>query len=245
MTARLVRGARRLGWVTMLAWVVVLAVGAAAFWRFTRTDVTGPTFDDTVRVGVRDGDSVPAYAAASRAELAALPAEPAVYALVTLTGYVAPAGVAPLVAGTQPAYAYARVPLPDRQTELVRLGTTRPPVDLLSAMAAVAERKDAAARTDTGRAAAQTDARLRAIDETDAAVERAEAQAYRAGCACVFALVVRGTPAALRDLAGRPGVRIVDPAPEVRDPAHTVFAAPLPEQTGRVTPPPDTGLPPD
>jgi hypothetical protein len=61
-----------------------------------------------------------------------------------------------------------------------------------------------------------------------------EAAAYRSGCACVFAAVVRAAPHALQQVADRPGVRAVDPAPEVRSLDRTEFRPPLPEQDGTV-----------
>jgi len=54
-----------------------------------------------------------------------------------------------------------------------------------------------------------------------------------ADCVCTYALVLRGTPARLRDVAARPGVRIVDPLPSVTDPGRTVFVAPLPDSPAR------------
>jgi hypothetical protein len=252
--ARLARGARRIGGrlrrlrpLTIVALVLVVVVAGTETWRATRPAPPPPEIGSTVRVGVRDGDSVPAYAAQSRAELAALRADHPVYALVSLSGYVNPAGLATLVheaPAVAPLYAYARVPLPDRQTELVRLAATNLPDGLIAAMGSVAERKDADAATSTAQASTQTDPHLQALYRSDAVLDRAEAAAYRSGCACVYALVVRAVPAALVTLAGRPGVRIVDPAPEVVEPGRTVFVAPLPEQVDRVTPPPDTGLPP-
>ncbi len=253
--ARLARGARRIGGrlrqvrlLTWLAAVLVVAVLATAVWQVTRPD---PSVDlgggDSVRVGVRDGDSVPGYAASSRAELAGLHGDQPLYALVSLTRYDDPAGLATLVGaapGVAPVYGYGRVPIPDRQTELVRLTSTHLPGDLLSSMRAVADRKSGDADRAMTRAGTESDPQLRQLDQSDAEVERAEAAAYRAGCACVYALVVRASPAALVSLAGRPGVRIVDPAPEVTDPDRAVFVAPLPEQVDLVTPPPDGGLPP-
>jgi hypothetical protein len=249
--ARLGRGARRIGGglrrarpLTVIAAVLVIAVAGTAIYRSTRTAASPSTIDNTVRVGVHDGDSVPAYTEQSRARLAALTGSTPVYALVSLTGYVDPAAVARLSAGVDPVFALARDPIPDRQTELVRLATTHPPDDLRAAMRALASRKDTDARGSTNQAAAQSDPRLRALKESDAALEQAESQDYRNGCTCVYALVVRAAPATLRALAGRDGVRIVDPAPEVSDAVHAVFVAPLPEQVDLVVPPADTGVPP-
>jgi hypothetical protein len=45
--------------------------------------------------------------------------------------------------------------------------------------------------------------------------------------------VVRGATAALSAFADLARVRVVDPAPEVTDPAQAVFVAPLPEEVDR------------
>jgi hypothetical protein len=82
-------------------------------------------------------------------------------------------------------------------------------------------------------------AELRAIYVSNARVSRDEADGYRSGCSCVFALLVRGTPGALTALAAERDVRAVDPADTVATPDEAVFAAPLPEQTDRVKPPAD------
>ena len=70
--------------------------------------------------------------------------------------------------------------------------------------------------------------------ETAAGTAATEAAAYRSGCSCVFAAVLRAAPAVLQGVARRAGVRIVDPAPEVRRLDRTEFRPPLPEQTGTV-----------
>jgi hypothetical protein len=74
-----------------------------------------------------------------------------------------------------------------------------------------------------------------------AEVATAEAAAYRRHCSCVYAAVVHAAPAALRALADRPEVRVVDPAPEIRRLDRTVFLPPLPDQVTRAEPPADGG----
>ncbi|MGE5829035.1 MAG: hypothetical protein ACM30G_11850 [Micromonosporaceae bacterium] len=217
----------------LAAVALVIAVAAMVVWRAARpAPATLPT-DASVRVGVRDGDLIPEYLAAGRAELDRLAGSaPSVeiYALVSLARYLPPDQLVPLLGpGLRSVGAYARVPLPRRQTELVRLPAQRLPADVIAAMDLVAARKSAHL-TDP---AAGPDP-----------VESAEAAAYRQHCACVYALVVRGRPAALRELAARAEVRGVDPAPEVTNVAAAVFIAPLPEQVDRVQPPPDDGPPP-
>jgi hypothetical protein len=101
-------------------------------------------------------------------------------------------------------------------------------------MAEVADRKAQQAATYTAEAGRNPSSR--ALYESMAAVAGQEAADYRVTCACVYALLVRATPAVLASLATRAGVRVVDAAPELRDPAYGVFLAPLPEQLTTVGP---------
>jgi hypothetical protein len=178
----------------------------------------------------------------------------AVYALVSLADYVDPDWVADLVrpdasaAGTSGSpdglatspdrlatiAAYARARVPGQQTELVRLPANRVPADLVAGMTEVADRKTRQAAEY--RAKADQDAGSSALYRSIAAVTSQEAAAYRAACACVYALLVRATPVILASVAHRSGVRVVDAAPELADPANGVFVAPLPEQLGTVGP---------
>jgi hypothetical protein len=248
---RLGRGARRIGQVRkrslVLPAIALVALGAVGVSLLTERS-PAPISQPSIRVGVFDGESIPGYFATSRNELAQLlismPDRP-VYALASFTGYLRPTEVAAVVTaagGATTFSASARVPLLHRQTELVRLAADRVPADLVAAMTVVADRKDQEAadavnqaRTSTGPAADQA--------ASDAAVDTAEAQAYRAACACVYALVVRATPAGLTRLANLDQVRGVDPAPELADLTGAVFVAPLPEQGDVVRPPDDDLMP--
>jgi hypothetical protein len=243
---RLVRGARRARWLLVVAALLAVTAVAVALSR-PGAPAGDPTVGAVVRVGVVDGQSVPAYVASSADELARLLAAPAsgpVYALVSFTGYVAPDRLAPLLTGAAVAAVYARVPLPRVQTQLVRIPALRLPGDVTVGMDDVARRKDAEAADDRRLAdAAPAGSALRRTYASGAEVAAAEAGAYRAHCACVYAAVVRATPAALDALRRRDGVRAVDPAPEVRRLDRAVFTAPLPEQTALAGPPEDAGLP--
>jgi len=185
--------------------VAVAAVLLSAVLLSGQRPAGDPTVGDVVRVGVSQGQSIPAYLQDSRAELAALAASPTAgqaetYALVTLRAYLAPQRLAAVLAGVSVSHVYARVPLPRTQTEIVRIPAVQVPDDV-------------------------------------------QALAYRERCSCVYAGVVRATPAVLRDVAARPGVRVVDPAPEVRRVDRAVFLPPLPEQADTARPPPDGGPP--
>ncbi|QLQ37009.1 hypothetical protein [Micromonospora robiginosa] len=224
-----------LSWLALGCALVVLLVAVAQ----RRDEPVGDrTVGEVTRVGVADGASVPAYLGAAADELARLDA-PDGWALVSFGDYLTPAGVATTLAGAPVSAVLARVPLPGRQTEIVRIAALRLPDDVVGGMAEVAGRKDREAADYRARAAA--DAGLRRRYDTDASVAAREAAGYRAGCACVYAAVVRGAPDALRALAGRAGVRAVDPAPEVTRLDRAVFTPPLPEQRDVARPPADTG----
>ncbi|MEU7794546.1 hypothetical protein AB0B11_14040 [Micromonospora tulbaghiae] len=227
-----------LTWVALACALVVLVVAVAQ-----RRDrpVSDRTVGEVTRVGVTDGASIPAYLRAAGDELARLDA-PDGYALVSFADYLTPARAAAALDGTRVSAVVARVPLPGRQTEIVRIAALRLPQDVVAGMAGVATRKDREAAEYRSRAAATTaDPELRRVYDSGAEVAAREAQAYRTGCACVYAAVVSAAPDALRALASRPGVRVVDPAPEVTRLDRTVFTPPLPEQRDVVRPPADTG----
>ncbi|MFI6158757.1 hypothetical protein ACIA59_02285 [Micromonospora haikouensis] len=231
--------------LTVAALLSVAAVLVAADWvgRHDRP-VDDRTVGEVTRVGVPPGGSVPEYLRAAAAELTALPSDGSpsgTYALVSFADYLAPDRLADTLAGVAVAEVVARAPLPGRQTEIVRLSAQRLPQDVVVGMAGMAGRKDREAADQRARAAAADDAELRRAYETGALVAAGEAAAYRAGCACAYAAVVRAAPDALRALAARPGVRAVDPAPELRRLDRTVVTPPLPEQRDVARPPADAG----
>ncbi|SCL68621.1 hypothetical protein [Micromonospora peucetia] len=211
------------------------------------------TVGEVTRVGVAEGESIPGYVRAAAADLAALPTTPGsgdgTYALVSLSSYLTPQRVAAVLGDVPVATVFGRVPLADRQTEIVRIPAQRLPDDLVAQLADLAARKDREAADQRARAATLTgggpqEHELRQVYASGAEVAAAEAVAYRSGCACVYAAVVRAGPVALRGVAARAGVRAVDPAPEVSRLDRTVFTPPLPEQREVVRPPADGGLSP-
>ncbi|MEV0155019.1 hypothetical protein AB0H57_14905 [Micromonospora sp. NPDC050686] len=235
---------RRPRTLTVAALAGAVAVGAVAARTADREPVGDPTVGEVTRVGVVAGGSVPDYLRASAAELAALGAIGEPYALVSFTGYRPPGSLAQLLAGVAVAEVVARVPLPDRQTEIVRIPAQLVPEHVRAGMAEVAGRKDREAADQRSRASALTDAtdrdgELRRRYDSGARVAAAEAAGYRSGCACVYAALVRADPPALRALAARPGVRAVDPAPELRRLDRSVLTPPLPEQRDTARPPAD------
>jgi hypothetical protein len=214
---RLGRGGRRIGVPLAVAVVALVALVV------TRHRAAAPDFSgtDVVRVGVSQGASIPGYLTDSRARLSALPATDSVYALVSFVNYLDPDGVARVLDGVETFQVYARVPLAHTQTAIVRIPVARLPGDLTAGMDAQARQRSADA-TRTGDA-----------------VAAAEADGYRRHCACAYAAVVRADATALTALAGRSGVRAVDPAAAVDRLDRAVFLPPLPEQSGVAAPPDD------
>ncbi|MEW2428911.1 hypothetical protein AB0877_12950 [Micromonospora sp. NPDC047644] len=238
----------------VLSWAAVLSAAAVlgtAVWAVDDSPVGDRTVGEVTRVGVADGDSVPGYLRSAAADLAALPASAAAaeggtYALVTLDVYLPPQRLATVLGDVGVSTVFGRVPLPGRQTEIVKIPALRVPDDVVAGMEQVAARKETEAADYRARAAAVDgdgvgQRELREQYVSGAEVAAAEAAAYRTGCACVYAAVVRATPVALRGVAARPDVRAVDPAPEVYRLDRTVFTPPLPEQRDVVRPPADTG----
>jgi hypothetical protein len=254
--ARLGQGPVRLRVLTSVALMSSAAVLVTAVWAADRHPSGDPTLGDVTRVGVVEGQSIPGYVRSTRAELAALLAEPAsgsapdTYALVTMSAYLAPGRLAPVLGGVRVSEVFSRVPLPDTQTQIVRIPALRVPEDVVAGMAQVAERKDREAQDYHDRSAALAEGgskerELRRLYDSGVNIALAEATAYRAHCSCLYAAVVRAAPPALQKMASRPEVRAVDPAPEVQRLDRTVFSPPLPEQEDVVRPPADANLPAD
>jgi hypothetical protein len=213
----------------------------AAIWATHRVVLPDSDSGEMARVGVVPGQSVAGYLRSSRAELAALadPSAPVsgdTWALVSLDHYVPPGGLSGVLDGATVAQVFARVPIPDAHTQTVRLPVFRLPADALSGMldAAVQRDREQAEYLQLSGRLTAGEGRARQAYESAARTAGAEAAAYRSGCACVFAAVIRGRPSVLQQVADRPGVRSVDPAPEVRQLDRTEFRPPLPEQEGTV-----------
>lgn len=245
---------RPAGWRLLAGAAAVLAatVLLVTVVRDDRPSAGDPTVGAVVRVGVRDGDSIPGYVQASRRELAALAtpsAAPAAqpYALVTLVDYLTAERLAAVLESVAVSAVQARVPLPGVQTQIVRIPAFRVPADVVAGMLDVAARKDREVadyrRLIAGLPTDGAQQQRRDFYAGAAEVAAAEADAYRQRCACLYAAVVRAPAAVLNRIAARPEVRTVDPAPEVDRLDRAVFLPPLPEQTDVVRPPADDRLP--
>ena len=247
---RLARGLNRLGVLGGLAVAGVVAVVATAVLASGQAPPPDDTVGEVVRVGAVEGDRVSPYADRAGAELRSLVSSGTgeTYALVSLLGYATPTGVLPVLTDVDTVRVFVRLPVPGVQTAIESFGVRTPAADIPAAMARIAEERETGAADDERTAARLSGERpeereLKRFYTESARLDRAEAGAYRQGCACVYAVVVRATPVRLAQLAGRPGVRVVDPAPEVRRLDRTVFLPLLPEQTTVVAPPPDRSLP--
>jgi hypothetical protein len=251
--ARLRRGARRLRGLLVVAVLAAVTVTALTIWTMghdTAASSRGTGIGDVVRVGVESGASIPGYEQRSRAKLAGLVAGGGtgdMVALVSLRDYLTPDALVPVLPGVVLTQVYARVPAPHLQTQIVRLDAYQVPGDVTGGMDRVAARKESEAadyaRLMANLGTADAERELRAVYATGHEIAATEAAAYRAHCACVYAAVVRANPAALDQLAHRAEVRVVDPAPEVRQLDRTVFLPPLPEQRERVVPPDNSPQP--
>lgn len=232
---------------TVLRVLTGLAVAAAVMllvtviWAADAEPVPDTGGTDIVRVGVIEGQSLRGYLDHSRQELDALRRAPAAvpgpptWALVSLVAYLAPDRLPAVLGDAAVAEVYARAPLDGVRTAVVRIPVYRLPDDVVAGMRAAATRRDreGADYRRLGEQLAGGDVnvtRLRRAYETAARTAAAEAAAYRMNCACVFAAVVRADPAGLQRIADRPGVRAVDPAPEVRRLDRAEFLPPLPEE---------------
>jgi hypothetical protein len=254
--ARLGHGPLRLRLLTTVALLCSAAVLVTAVWAADRRPSVDQTLGEVTRVGVEQGQSIPGYVESSRGELRALlaagPAESTrqTYALVTMSAYLAPDRLTPVLTGVSVSEVFSRLWRPGTQTQIVRIPASRIPEDVVAGMLQVAERKDQEVRDYQERSAAVTGDGVPARDlrrwyESGARVASDEATAYRAGCSCVYAAVVRGEPVALERIAARSEIRAVDPAPEVRRLERTVFSPPFPEQLDVVRPPADASMPAD
>ena len=224
-----------LGGVLLLTTMALVAAGA---WLVSQP----PPQQDRgkVQVGVSAGQSVPDYVERARRaldQLAGSSSTAPVYALASFTAYRPPSALRAMLAGVEVSRVYVRVPAatsgPVADIQVVQL-----PSDVTAGMDRLATDRQRIA-DDFGDLA--TTAPSGSAQRTQYRHERhayqTEASGYRRHCACVFAAVLRGTPAALLAVAGRAGVRAVDPAPGVASLSGAVFTPPLPEQTGDAVPP--------
>ncbi|WP_433829364.1 hypothetical protein ACQP2E_07950 [Actinoplanes sp. CA-015351] len=225
--------------MTGVALAAITALVSALIWADHELPA-GESAGEVVRVGVVEGQSVGGYSDAAKHEVETLGTAGDTWALVTLRSYASPSSLPALLAGAAVAQVYTRVPLPDARTQVTRIPVYQLPADVIDGMltAAVARDQEEAEYLRLSEALSgdgRNERRLRAAYQSAARTAAQEAAAYRAGCDCVFAVVVRAAPDVLSGLAATPLVRVVDPAPEVRQLDKAEFRPPLPEETDTVS----------
>jgi len=183
-------------------------------------------------LGPDTGASVSGYLADAAARLGEVGADEQRWALLSPQLELTAESAARLVDGARTVRVLLRVRLPRVQTALL----TAEIVDQGGPDALVAE-LTAAQRRAAGR--------LAAVQQVSAGRERAVAEVsvarLSAGCACVVGLLLRGSGAQLRAVAGRSRVRALAPAPAGAGYGDLALAPLLPEQSGTVGPGPDDG----
>ncbi|SNQ47566.1 conserved hypothetical protein [Frankia canadensis] len=166
----------------------------------------------TVTIGPGARDAVGEYVGASRQNLAALTAAAPgadLYAVASLTEAVTPGGLLAVFGG----YRIVEVFFSAGVLGEVEAATVRDPVgDVQAAFASAAAQAQARAAADERAGDANADER-----------DRRAAAELRAGCACLFAAVVRAPAGRLTQLAADPRTRVVDPAPPGIAPPSVTF----------------------
>jgi hypothetical protein len=233
-----------------VATVLVAAVLVAAFGgdrtldsdRRSAVDVP-PSVPLVATVGPPPGTSVSTYL--SRAEFnlrhfGTIAASRPTNAVVHLERYLTPNEAGNVLAGVRVERAYIRVPgkLPTiyRSVTIDTLGQLEAEMAAAGRSATeVAESYKALINALRPNAAADRQVRRQYVLNRRASLFEARKLGRPAGCACVFAVVVRGTFDQLAHLAARDGVRAVDPAPAVV-PLSSLTVFPLQPQITTVVP---------
>lgn len=183
-------------------------------------------------LGPDTGASVSGYLGDAAARLGEVGADEQRWALLSPQVELTAESAARLVNGVRTARVLLRVPLPRVQTALL----TAEIADQ-GGQGALAAELSAAQRRAAGRLAAVQ----QVSDGRERAVAGVSAARLGAGCACVVGLLLRGSGARLRAVAGRSGVRALTPAPAGAGYGDLALAPLLPEQSGTVGPGPDDG----
>lgn len=176
----------------------------------------------TDRLGPDQGEQVADYLVRSRDSLSASGDEPR-WALVSFTEPLVPGRIPAHSGGLRISQVLYRVPIDRVQTPLV----------------AVPVPEGVSAAVDSARDAAWL--LPRPVDDRAARVVAFSAARLRDGCGCVVGLVVRGSPARLRELAGGNGIRAVQALPADAVAGSFAVAPLLPEYRDVVAPGPDDG----
>jgi hypothetical protein len=165
-------------------------------------------------------------------------------ALVSLNKGLTPEEVGELLveSGLEVTRAYLRAPVPGQPEELL----FQTPGDVVAGLRQVfsqtaarkaQEQQDLLGTARTIESGTPEEEAFRRLYEADARTAGQEAAAYRAGCACVFALVVEADAAALAELLALPIVRGVEAAPRAAELSMLDIRPLSPAEQGVVAPP--------
>ena len=165
-------------------------------------------------------------------------------ALVSLNKGLTPEEVGELLeeSGLEVTRAYLRAPVPGEPEEIVFQTPGDVVVGLRSVFSQTAARKaqeqqDLLGTARTIESGTPEEEAFRRLYEADARIAGQEAAAYRAGCACVFSLVVEAEAADLAELLALPIVRGVEAAPRGADLSELDISPLAPTEQGVVAPP--------
>jgi hypothetical protein len=224
--------------------VACVALTVVAVYAATRPTNPAPK-PGGIRVGASAGEAIHEYVTTRRSILdqaasADAQAEPPTsrYALVSFTLSVPPERLASLLLGVQAAEVFLRAPPAGVVEAPVRLI----PDDVIKAMGAHAQELDRAVADlqtkigQLGHSPSEDALRERYDDTLHADLE--EKTAYMSECECAFGAVVHGSVTALRALADRDGVRVVDLVRLAPDVSRDTFMPLVPDQTLTASPPP-------
>ncbi|MDX6274975.1 MAG: hypothetical protein QOJ92_2185 [Frankiales bacterium] len=189
-------------------------------------------------VGIQPGAAVATYIDGARKRLDEITQPDAsVVGLMVFDHYVTAAQAAQLADPTRPTRAYyathgKELPGEPPYAPVVDIARDLPPQLKAAAnqLMVLVKQNEQFAFTIAGNNAEERAQKAQLI--RDARLWRTEAAVLRGPCACVFAVVVRGKARVLQELARRPGIRLIDPAPPGAQTGLLNFGPLRPEVTG-------------
>jgi hypothetical protein len=235
----LVHDVPQVGFVGIAAMLTVAAITTAVRISGPAEDTSAPDLpavnNNIATVGPLPGETIPSYLSAAQAGLLEQKSDSPgqqTYAIVDFEAGRTPAEVAAALPNVAPQLIFVQVRVPgDSKTfpsplpELSAYPALKAPLrvkalpaDALSAYQVLATALDRAAADNTtfansiGAGATEDELTQKAAQLKDARHYRAESSALRATCACIYAVVVRGTPETLVHILDSGKVRAVDAA---------------------------------
>lgn len=229
MTAR---GAR--SGVVELAVVAALAVGGLAWVGYANPRPTSSVVT-TDRLGPDNGEPVAEYLtrAADSLDDPAAPVDAPRWASVSLSAPTSPEQAYTAASDVRISQVLIRVPIDRVQTPVLTVG-------VVGSARSVANSGRVAASGTASAASSAGESPVLSEDRQDR-IQAVSQRRLLDGCACVVALVVRGTPGELESLSRREGVRAVEALPPDAVSGKFAVSVLLPEHTDIVGPLPDDG----